>query len=157
VREALGDLLAAGEEYETVGVRNPALAPWMSRAALAHLRLGERDAAVELSEENLDRATRFGAPFTAGRAPRVHGIVVGGDAGPSALTPAERRVADAVAGGLSNREAAQALFLTEKTVETHLRSAYRKLGISSRVQLADALAAGGAGDEVGAPAELHLR
>jgi hypothetical protein len=42
---------------------------------------------------------------------------------------------------MSNRAAAQALFLSEKTIEAHLASAYRKLGVSSRVQLPEALAA----------------
>jgi DNA-binding CsgD family transcriptional regulator len=52
-----------------------------------------------------------------------------------ALTPAERRVAALAAEGRSNPEIAQALFVTRKTVETHLGSAYKKLGIASRVQL----------------------
>ena len=59
--------------------------------------------------------------------------------GPSALTAAERRVCRQVAGGQTNREVAQALFVTEKTVERHLSSAYQKLGIRSRFQLASAI------------------
>jgi DNA-binding NarL/FixJ family response regulator len=43
------------------------------------------------------------------------------------------------AEGLTNREIAQALFLTEKTIEHHLSSVYRKLGIRSRVHLVRAL------------------
>ena len=60
--------------------------------------------------------------------------------GPETLTESERRVAQLAAEGMSNKEAAQAPFLTVKTVETHLSSAYRKLGIASRRQLAPALA-----------------
>src|SRR5262245_11574471 len=60
--------------------------------------------------------------------------------GVESLTPSERRVAEMAAAGPSNREIAQALFVTPKTVEVHLSSAYRKLGISSRSQLAAALA-----------------
>jgi DNA-binding CsgD family transcriptional regulator len=52
------------------------------------------------------------------------------------LTPQEERVAVAIAGGASNKEAAAALFLSAKTVEFHLSSIYRKLGITSRSQLA---------------------
>lgn len=59
--------------------------------------------------------------------------------GPETLTASERRVAQLAAEGISNKEVAQALFLTVKTVEVHLSSAYRKLGISSRRQLASAL------------------
>ncbi|MDD7939972.1 AAA family ATPase [Actinomycetospora lutea] len=59
--------------------------------------------------------------------------------GADALTPTERRVATAAAGGATNRAVAQALFVSEKTVETHLGSVYRKLGITARSQLGDAL------------------
>jgi len=59
--------------------------------------------------------------------------------GPSALTAAERRVCRQVAEGQTNREVAQALFVTEKTVERHLSSAYQKLGIRSRFQLASTI------------------
>jgi DNA-binding NarL/FixJ family response regulator len=61
--------------------------------------------------------------------------------GAASLTPSERRVAELAAGGRSNKDVAQALFVTPKTVEVHLSSAYRKLGISSRRELGGALAA----------------
>ena len=60
--------------------------------------------------------------------------------GLESLTPSERRVAEMAAEGPTNREIAQALFITPKTVEVHLSSAYRKLGISSRSQVRAALA-----------------
>ena len=59
--------------------------------------------------------------------------------GIGALTPSERRVAEMAAGGMVNREIAQALFVTEKTVETHLGKAYAKLKVKSRKQLPEAL------------------
>jgi DNA-binding CsgD family transcriptional regulator len=62
--------------------------------------------------------------------------------GPGSLTPGERRVVDLVAQGMTNREVAQSLFLTEKTIETHLGHAYTKLGINSRHHLADAVGDG---------------
>jgi DNA-binding CsgD family transcriptional regulator len=61
--------------------------------------------------------------------------------GSDALTPRERRIATMAAEGLGNREIAEALFITTKTVETHLGRAYRKLDISSRGKLPDALTA----------------
>jgi DNA-binding CsgD family transcriptional regulator len=64
--------------------------------------------------------------------------------GPDALTGAERRVADLVSRGATNAEAAQELFVSLKTVETHLTRAYAKLGLSgagARAGLAAALAA----------------
>jgi DNA-binding CsgD family transcriptional regulator len=55
------------------------------------------------------------------------------------LTPAERRVAQLVARQLTNRQVAEALFVTEKTVEAHLNRVYRKLEVSSRWQLKNRL------------------
>jgi DNA-binding CsgD family transcriptional regulator len=57
----------------------------------------------------------------------------------AALTASERRVVDRAAAGQTNRDIAQALFVTPKTVEVHLSNAYRKLGIRSRRELAGAV------------------
>ena len=51
------------------------------------------------------------------------------------LSPAERRVAEAVVAGMTNREVAANLYVSEKTVEFHLHNVYRKLGVRSRTQL----------------------
>ncbi len=59
--------------------------------------------------------------------------------GVESLTPSELRVAELAAQGPTNREIAQALFVTQRTVEVHLTSIFRKLDISSRSQLAAAL------------------
>jgi DNA-binding CsgD family transcriptional regulator len=60
--------------------------------------------------------------------------------GTDSLTPSERRVVELAADGGTNRQIAQTLFVTEKTVETHLGHAFRKLDVSSRRQLPDVLA-----------------
>jgi DNA-binding CsgD family transcriptional regulator len=65
--------------------------------------------------------------------------------GVDALTPSERRVARIATEGMSNKELAQALFVTVKAVEVHLSSVYRKLRISSRRDLAEALGGQGLG------------
>ena len=62
------------------------------------------------------------------------------------LTPAERRVAEVVAGGATNRAAADRLFVSVRGVEVHLTSIYRKLGIRSRTELAGLLARAGRPD-----------
>ena len=56
--------------------------------------------------------------------------------GARSLTASERRVCDLAAAGRTNRQIAQDLFVTTSTVETHLRHAYRKLGVRSRDELA---------------------
>lgn len=62
--------------------------------------------------------------------------------GAHALTPAEARTAGLAAAGRTNREIAETLFLTRSTVEGHLTSAYRKLGIRRRDELGAALGSG---------------
>jgi DNA-binding CsgD family transcriptional regulator len=82
--------------------------------------------------------------YAAGARPRTTAL-----GGVDALTASERRVAAFAADGQSNRDIAQALFVTPKTVEVHLSNAYRKLGIRSRRELAGALAAApNSGDDV---------
>jgi ATP/maltotriose-dependent transcriptional regulator MalT len=61
--------------------------------------------------------------------------------GTSALSPREREVAALVASGKRNRDVAAALFLSEKTVESHLARIYDKLGVHSRAALATVMAA----------------
>jgi DNA-binding CsgD family transcriptional regulator len=60
--------------------------------------------------------------------------------GLESLTPAERQVADLAAASHSNREIAQRLYVTRRTVETHLTHVFAKLGISGRSELVDAFA-----------------
>ncbi|MFI5930947.1 AAA family ATPase [Actinoplanes sp. NPDC051494] len=120
-----------------------------ARTALAHgdrlSRLGRRDEAVPLLLEAMTMFRRLGAePFRVRTAAVL--ATAGGRYGPdpaaqlALLTPRELQVARAVADGLSNPEAAAALFVSRKTVETHLSSAYRKLGVRSRTQLVRYLA-----------------
>jgi DNA-binding CsgD family transcriptional regulator len=75
--------------------------------------------------------------YATGARPRTTAL-----AGVLALTASERRVADLASDGQTNRDIAQTLYVTPKTVEVHLSNAYRKLGITSRRDLARALADG---------------
>jgi DNA-binding NarL/FixJ family response regulator len=61
--------------------------------------------------------------------------------GPRSLTAAQQKVAQLAAAGRTNRQIAEDLFVTIKTVETHLATVYRKLGIATREELADVLGA----------------
>jgi DNA-binding CsgD family transcriptional regulator len=122
------------------------LPPTMERAhSLVELgaalrRSGRRsDAGVPLREA-LELAESFGARPLADRA-RVELEAAGARprkplrTGLDALTASERRIVELAAGGQSNAEIAQALFVTLRTVETHLTNAYRKLEISGRAEL----------------------
>jgi DNA-binding CsgD family transcriptional regulator len=73
--------------------------------------------------------------YATGARPRTTAL-----SGVLALTASERRVADLAADGRTNRDIAQTLYVTPKTVEVHLSNAYRKLGIASRRELTRALA-----------------
>jgi len=64
--------------------------------------------------------------------------------GVESLTPSELRVARLAAAGGTNREIAQSLTVTEKTIETHMRHIFQKLDLSRRTELADALGSNGA-------------
>jgi DNA-binding CsgD family transcriptional regulator len=107
-------------------------------------RANQRTEARERLREGVDLAQRLGAFGLAGRANEE--IAATGarprkvlQTGLDALTTSERRVGQLAAGGMTNKEIAQTLFVTIKTVEVHLSHAYRKLEISSRAQLQNAL------------------
>jgi DNA-binding CsgD family transcriptional regulator len=78
----------------------------------------------------------LGAALWARRAEQELAAAGGGVADDDALTPREREVCRLVAGGATNAEAAAALFVSPRTIEHHLRMAYRKLGMRSRSELA---------------------
>lgn len=86
-------------------------------------------AARLLTERSQEELTALGA--------RPRSIML---TGVESLTPSERRVCRLAARGLRNTDIAQALFISLRTVETHLGHAYRKLDITSRAELAQALA-----------------
>jgi ATP/maltotriose-dependent transcriptional regulator MalT len=135
------------EEAVTTLEQSPAAlehARALTQLGAALRRAGRRADARERLAAGLDIAHRCGATalaaqaheelLAAGSRPRRLALT-----GRDALTPSERRVAEMAAQGLSNRDVAQALFVTVKTVEMHLGRTYRKLGIGSRGELAEAL------------------
>lgn len=107
-------------------------------------RSGSRVEARDDLRAGMDRAFRCGATVLSERA-REELVAAGGKprryaiSGVDSLTPSEQRVARMAADGLANREIAQALFVTIRTVQMHLTNVYRKLGIDSRGQLPEAI------------------
>jgi DNA-binding CsgD family transcriptional regulator/tetratricopeptide (TPR) repeat protein len=124
-----------------------ALARAMIDLGMAQRRDGTRTDARQTLAEGMGLAAECGALPLAERA-RDELRVLGARprrlafSGVDSLTASERRVAELVAEGLTNRAVAQALFVTPRTVEAHLHVVYRKLGINSRRDIPASLAAG---------------
>ena len=100
----------------------------MLELVTAGVAAGRPEAVGDL-EQALERAAEPGDRLRAGLALTIV----------EALTASVRRVAELAAEGLGNRVIAQALFVTARTVEGHLTSAFRKLDLSSRSELGAAL------------------
>lgn len=141
----LNALRAAVSAYRA-SPRPLARASAMEDAGQAEDAAGNRDDAVALLEEALGVYLDSGATRDVARTrrrlrklgvrrrPARHAPVRAGN-GWASLTHSELRVARLVAEGLTNREVARRLFLSRHTVDTHLRHAFGKLGVSSRVEL----------------------
>ncbi len=145
--ESGADALDLLRESVDVLAGSPALlerAKSLTELGAALRRTGQRAEARPLLHDGLELADRCGAQPIAERA---HTELLATGARPrrlvrtgiESLTPSERRVAQMAADGQTNREIAQALFVTPKTIEMHLSNAYRKLDIQSRSQIARAI------------------
>jgi DNA-binding CsgD family transcriptional regulator len=137
LRQAVGLLERSGARLEHARA--------MADLGAALRRAGQRAESRDILRLALDLAHRCGARALT---ERTHGelIAAGGRprrlvlSGLESLTPSERRVSQLAANGFSNREIAQHLFITIRSVEGHLTHAYEKLAITSREQLLAALA-----------------
>jgi DNA-binding CsgD family transcriptional regulator len=102
-------------------------------------RLKQRRAARETLTAARDAFETAGAPLWAARARAELARVSGRAPAAGGLTETERRVAELIAAGLTNREVAAELFVTVRAVESTLTKLYAKLGVRSRTQLAGRL------------------
>ncbi len=98
-------------------------------------RARKKREALEMIQAALDGFQELGAATWVEKTRSELGRI-GGRRREEGLTPAERRVAALVAEGRTNREVAAALFVTERTVASHLSHVYAKLGVRSRTELA---------------------
>jgi DNA-binding CsgD family transcriptional regulator len=107
-------------------------------------RAGDKAGARQHLRRGLDMAHRFEATLIEAQARRAL-LDTGARPrrarlrGRESLTPSERRVADLAGKGMTNREVADELFVTPKTVEAHLTQVFRKLEVTSRSELAERL------------------
>jgi DNA-binding CsgD family transcriptional regulator len=104
LRRGLADLLLAGQRLEALRVHSPAMLQWRSHASMAHLKLGERDAALRLAREEVRLAHRLCGPSTMGTSLHSLGLATGGHQGirilehaVNRLKPSSARLAEASA------------------------------------------------------------
>jgi DNA-binding NarL/FixJ family response regulator len=138
---AAGSARAAVAAHESTPLR-----PELARSLLVLGQIERRRKARQRSRAALHRARELAAEM--GHRPllaqieREMPLVAAARAG-NELTAAEQRVAGLIAAGATNRDAAAALFVSVRTVETHVASIYRKLGVRTRAELARTLSGAG--------------
>jgi DNA-binding CsgD family transcriptional regulator len=140
VLAAEGDLLGGLEALEGLDLETGARLPlelgwtWLTKGRL-HRRAKQRRAAADAFAQAAAIFERLGAVAWAERARKELDVVGPRRRAPDELTATELRVAELAAAGITNREIARAVFMSEKTVEAHISRIYRKLGIHSRAEL----------------------
>ncbi|GAA5123921.1 LuxR family transcriptional regulator [Alloalcanivorax gelatiniphagus] len=131
----VADLLARTAEcYDALGLAHDAARTWLALGR-AQRRARKWGAARESLQGAVDLFEAMSAPGWASAARTELERVGARRPGEGRLTVTERRVADLAVEGLANKEIARALVVTVSTVEFHLRNAYTKLGIRSRMEL----------------------
>lgn len=145
VEDDIASIERSIEELERAGAELELACSHVELGVALH-RAGREHEARERLALGVDLAERCGATALADRAaaelraagarPRRRRLT-----GVESLTASERRVAQMATAGMTNRDLAEALFVTVKTVEAHLGRLYRKLGIHSRVELMEVMAA----------------
>jgi DNA-binding CsgD family transcriptional regulator len=142
-------LLAEACRLFEAAPRPMALASALEDLGVAQLRTGASAAGVDTLGRALVLYSEAGATWDAGRVRgrlRANGVrrrlvtSTRPDAGWAALTDSELAVVRLIAAGLTNRETAERLFLSPHTVNSHLRHAFTKLNVNSRLQLARVVA-----------------
>lgn len=112
----------------------------LARTLLVKGQIQRRQKRKRPARETLDQAVaifdRIGAQLWAEKARAELGRIGGRAPSPTGLTPTELQVADRVGQGMTNREVAAALFMSEHTVRANLKRIYGKLGVRSRTELA---------------------
>ena len=153
--EAAAALVAPDDQASALFERalaTPGAGRWPFEQARIQLVFGERlrrmkattEARVQLTAAR-DTFQRLGAAPWATRAAgelRATGLTIGhrADGGPASLTPRQREIATLAAAGLTNKQIGERLFLSPRTIATHLHQVFPKLGVTTRAALRDALA-----------------
>jgi DNA-binding NarL/FixJ family response regulator len=155
VAMAAGDTAAGAQLAESSAVQADRVKARVeaarSRALAGHARVaaGERDAGVAVLRAAEVQLGELGALAFRDEARRelrqlgarseTRGLVAAGDVGLASLSTREREVAELVRDRKTNKQIAADLFLSDKTIESHLRNIFFKLGVGSRVEVARAV------------------
>ena len=133
--EAIGARLEAGFSRSLLG--QALIAQGERQRAIEVLREAEREldevGSVRMRDEARRELRKLGARTEA------RGPAAAEDSGLDALTKREREIGDLITDRMTNKQIAAELFLSEKTVESHIRNVFHKLGVSSRVEVARAI------------------
>jgi DNA-binding NarL/FixJ family response regulator len=145
VRSAEGDIASALAAFDELDVAAASRLPFEFGSTLLvkgrlQRRAKQKRVAADTLQQALEIFERLGAPAFAARAGGELARV-GLRRSPDELSATELRIAELAAGGMTNREVAQAAFVSSKTVEANLARVYRKLGIRSRAELGARMAA----------------
>jgi DNA-binding CsgD family transcriptional regulator/PAS domain-containing protein len=139
-----GELVFANRAAETLLGRDTGRLQQTLVANAALLLGGGRRVVTDVASGPEGRPISLRSTLLAGREPAVLSFLYAGAGERSAplpvLSPREQEIAELVLRGLSNRQIAEAAFITENTVKQHLKRIYAKLGIDSRAELAAAAA-----------------
>jgi DNA-binding CsgD family transcriptional regulator len=139
---ARGDLAAAEDHVqralaEHAGTQQPfEVARTLLVGGTVRRRMRQKAGARELLDRALATFHDLGAPLWVEKAERELARIGGRPAAPTELTPTEAQIAELVAQGRTNREVAEALFVSVSTVEANLKRIYRKVDVRSRTELA---------------------
>ncbi len=132
---ALLELERAFAEHERVAIPFESARTRLINGQILRRMKRKREARESL-EDARSQFRGLGARLWETRADAALARIGGRSASPTELSETERRIADVVSLGLTNKEAADRLFMSVKTVESNLRRVYRKLGVRSRTELA---------------------
>ncbi|MCB0868040.1 MAG: helix-turn-helix transcriptional regulator [Solirubrobacterales bacterium] len=140
-REAVGLSLGVGASIDA-GIGRFALADALREEGNDQLAVSELESALAVFAEcGASRWQKLAEKKLRALGQKIHrrSGVPAGETGVESLTGREREVAELVVDRRTNREIAEVLFLSQKTVETHLRNIFAKLGVYSRVEVARAI------------------
>jgi DNA-binding CsgD family transcriptional regulator len=135
---ALDELGRAAEAHRPIGIPLELGRTLLTRGRIAR-RAKRKRQAREALEEAAEIFERLPAPLWAARARSELSRISGRRPSPGRLTPTEERIGQLAAAGRTNQEIADVLFVSVRTVESHLARMYAKLGVRSRTELAAVL------------------